>query len=110
MDSSGASETELKQLQTDVNALRVEKNNLSLLKQPYKDLLVKVEKLEQEKVQLETNYQQQNNLLEQAKAVYESKKTSIPASYSKFAGAPHSIDDCEKTKRSIRTRLGRSAK
>ncbi|MFJ8065845.1 AAA family ATPase [Psychrobacillus sp. NPDC096426] len=70
---------ELKQLQTEVDALRVEKNNLSLLKQPYKDLLVKVEQLEQEKNQLETNYQQQNGLLAQAKAVYESKKTSIPA-------------------------------
>ncbi|MFJ5771196.1 AAA family ATPase [Psychrobacillus sp. NPDC093180] len=70
---------ELKQLETDVSALRVEKSKLSLLKQPYKDLLAKVEELEQEKNQLEMNYQQQNGLLESAKAVYESKKTAIPA-------------------------------
>ncbi|MFJ7972650.1 AAA family ATPase [Psychrobacillus sp. NPDC096389] len=71
---------DVEKLQLEVNGLRSEKKKLSLLKQPYKDLLAKVEKLEQEKVQLETNYQQQNNLLEQARAVYASNKSSIPAS------------------------------
>ncbi|SES22972.1 AAA family ATPase [Psychrobacillus sp. OK032] len=79
MEQAEQVSVELKQLETVVSALRVEKNNLSLLKQPYKDLLAKIEKMEQEKVQLETNYQHQLSLLEQAKAVYESKKTAIPA-------------------------------
>lgn len=71
-------EEDVKQLLADVNSIRLDKNKLSLLKQPYKDNFAKVEKLEQEKIQLEASYQQQRNQFEQAKAVYESKRTSIP--------------------------------
>lgn len=69
----------VEQLQDDVKTLRLAKNKLLLLKQPFKDQIAKMEILEQESKQLEMTYQQQNSLFEQARAVYESKKLSIPS-------------------------------
>ena len=70
---------DLENMQDEVRTLREEKSNLSLLKEPYKQNLLLVDKLEQQKVALEISYQQQKGLWEQAKAVYESKQISIPA-------------------------------
>ncbi|TQR17311.1 SbcC/MukB-like Walker B domain-containing protein [Psychrobacillus vulpis] len=69
---------DLEKLEAEVEKLRVEKNNLAMLREPYKVNLLKVEKLELEKVSLEVAYQQQKSLFEQVKAVYESKQSSIP--------------------------------
>ncbi|WP_313894325.1 SMC family ATPase [Psychrobacillus sp.] len=66
-------------LQVEIKNLRVEKEKLNSQKEIYKNNFLKLEKLEQEKVKMETIYLQQKSQLEQVKAVYESKQTAIPA-------------------------------
>lgn len=71
-------ETDLLDLQREVQQLRLEKEMLSSLKQPYKETLVKVEKFEQDKLEIEALYRDQSSQVKQAKAVYESKLATIP--------------------------------
>ena len=71
-------ETDLLDLQREVQQLRLEKETLSSLKQPYKETLVKVEMLEQDKIEIEALYRDQSSQVKQAKAVYESKLATIP--------------------------------
>ena len=70
---------DVEKLEEEVTKLRLEKERLAILREPYKANLLKMDKLEQEKNSLETSYQQHKSLFEQVKAVYQSKKSSIPA-------------------------------
>lgn len=72
-------EVEMLDLQREVQQLRIEKETLSSLKQPYKEILVKVEKLEQEKLEVEALFGDKSSQAKQAKAVYESKVETIPS-------------------------------
>ena len=70
---------DLEALESEVNHLRKEKEKLAKLKEPYNSVLQKVEALEEQKSLSEIAFQKQNNLFEQAQAVYDSKKTLIPS-------------------------------
>jgi exonuclease SbcC len=70
---------DVEELELEVSRLRFEKDKLVGLRAPYKESILSLEKLEQNKVEAENSYQLQKSLLEQAKAVFESKKASIPA-------------------------------
>lgn len=72
-------ETDLLDMQREVQQLRLEKETLSSLKQSYKDALAKVEKLEQEKLDVDTLYREKCSRAKQAKAVYASKLDTIPS-------------------------------
>lgn len=68
----------IEHLQEKVNSMREGKNKLSDLKNVYKNNVARLDKLGEEKFDLEASYQRQKGLWEQAKAVYASKQTSIP--------------------------------
>ncbi|MCZ8535071.1 AAA family ATPase [Psychrobacillus psychrodurans] len=72
-------ETDLLDMQREVQQLRLEKETLSSLKQSYKDALAKVEKLEHEKLEVDTLYREKCSQAKQAKAVYASKLDTIPS-------------------------------
>ena len=71
-------ETDLLDMQREVQQLRLEKETLFSLKQPYKETLAKIEKLEQEKLEVDALYREQSSQAKQVKAVYASKLDSIP--------------------------------
>ena len=71
-------ETNLLDLQREVQQLRLKKELLSSSKQPYKETMAKVENLEQDYLEVEAFYREQSSQLKQAKAVYESKLSTIP--------------------------------
>lgn len=70
---------DLEALESEVNHLRKEKDKLAKLREPYNSVLQKLEALEEQKSLSEIAFQKQNNLFEQAQAVYDSKKASIPS-------------------------------
>ncbi|WP_391118923.1 SbcC/MukB-like Walker B domain-containing protein [Psychrobacillus sp. L3] len=70
---------DVEKLEIEVKKLRLEKGELVSLRDAYKVSVQKVEKFEQDKTEVENFHQLQNSLVKQAKAVYESKKASIPA-------------------------------
>ncbi|QUG39957.1 SMC family ATPase [Psychrobacillus sp. INOP01] len=72
-------ETDLLDMQREVQQLRLEKDTLSSLKQPFKETLAKIERLEQEKLEVDALYREQSSQAKQAKAVYASKLASIPS-------------------------------
>ncbi|WP_277587283.1 SbcC/MukB-like Walker B domain-containing protein, partial [Psychrobacillus antarcticus] len=72
-------ETDLLDLQREVQQVRLEKETLSSLKHPFKGTLAKVENLEQDKQEVEALYREQSSQAKQAKAVYESKLSTIPS-------------------------------
>ena len=72
-------ETDLLDLQREVQQLRLKKEMLTTLKKPYKETLAKVEKLDQNNIEIEALYREQTSQVKQAKAVYESKLSTIPS-------------------------------
>lgn len=94
-------ETDLLDLQREVQQLRLEKETLSSLKQPYKETLAKVEKLEQEKQEVETLYREQSSQAKQAKAVYESKLSTIPSHIPTLQDLHTEIDYAKKQKEQL---------
>lgn len=72
-------ETDLLDMQREVQQLRLEKETLSSLKQPFKETLAKIETLEQEKIEVDALYREQSSQAKQAKAIYASKLASVPS-------------------------------
>jgi len=71
-------ETNLLDLQREVQQLRLKKELLFSLKQPYKESIAKVENLEQSNLEMEAFYREQSSQVKLARAVYESKHSTIP--------------------------------
>lgn len=70
--------TDLLDMQREVQQLRLKKDTLSSLKKPYKEIVSIVEKLEQEKQEVEVLFREQYSQVKQAKAVYVSKLATMP--------------------------------
>lgn len=94
-------EADLLDMQREVQQLRLEKETLSSLKQPYKETLVKVEKLGQEKLEIEALYREQSDQAKQAKAVYESKLTTIPSHIPTLQSLQAEITSAKKQKEQL---------
>lgn len=92
---------DVEELEQVVNRLRFEKDKLVSLRAPYKESVLNAEKLEQDKMEVENSYQLQKSLLEQAKAVYESKQASIPANISTLQELTDQIKDATKYKEQL---------
>ncbi|MFJ7825751.1 AAA family ATPase [Psychrobacillus sp. NPDC096623] len=94
-------ETDLLDLQREVQQLRLQKETLSSLKQPYKETVAKVEKLEQDKLEVEALYREHSSQAKQAKAVYESKLGTIPSHIPTLQNLQIEIDSAKKQKEQL---------
>ncbi|MFF2754180.1 AAA family ATPase [Psychrobacillus sp. NPDC058041] len=92
---------DVEELEQEVSRLRFEKDRLVSLRAPYKESVLNLEKSEQNKKKAENSYQLQKSLLEQAKAVYESKKASIPANISTLQELRDQIKDAKEYKEQL---------
>lgn len=93
--------TDLLDLQREVQLLRVEKDRLSSLKQPYKESLANVEKLEQEKFAVEALFREKSSQAKQAKAVYNSKLITVPTHIPSLQNLQTEISSAKKLKEQL---------
>ncbi|MEI4771570.1 SMC family ATPase [Psychrobacillus sp. FJAT-51614] len=92
---------DVEKLELEIVRIRQEKEKLAVMREPYKASVQKIERLEQEKISAEATYQQQKSMFEQAKAVYDSKKASIPTNISNLQDLKQQINEAAKNKEQL---------